>query len=301
MRIARLFGMVALGLSALVLTAYGVVHVGSERALNRTYDVALSSFSLTANPATASPAGEEMVTDGSARLAEGERLARIRGCIGCHGSALEGKVFFDQPWLARVVAPDLTRIASDYTDAELERVIRRGVRRDGRSTWAMPSPMYYHLSDDDLSDDDLAMMIAYIRSVAPSDGYTTEVRLRLLGRLLVFSGKLPPLVAEIDTLAPRTAPDPTDPQSLGRYLAMTSCTECHGPDLRGPREGDGAPDLRIAAAFSPDDFARLMREGVGLAGRELGLMGGVARGRFVHFTDEEVRAIHAYLATLVTP
>jgi mono/diheme cytochrome c family protein len=193
------------------------------------------------------------------------------------------------------VAPDLTRIDSEHTDAELERAIRRGVRRDGRSTWAMPSPMYYHLADDDL-----AMMLAYIRSVPPSDGFTTEVRLRLLGRLLVFSGKLPPLVTGIDTLAPRTAPDPTDQQSLGRYLAMTSCSECHGPELRGAREGDGAPDLRIAAAFSPDDFARLMREGVGLGGRELGLMGGVSRGRFVHFTDEEVRAIQAYLATLVT-
>jgi mono/diheme cytochrome c family protein len=51
--------------------------------------------------------------------------------------------------------------------------------------------------------------------------------------------------------------DRDDPLSVGRYLALTSCTECHGMDLRGhPPE---SPDLRIAAAFSPEAFTELMR------------------------------------------
>lgn len=37
-----------------------------------------------------------------------------------------------------------------------------------------------------------------------------------------------------------------------------------------------------------------MREGVPLDGRELGLMKRVAVGRFSHFTDEEIAALHAY-------
>ena len=35
--------------------------------------------------------------------------------------------------------------------------------------------------------------------------------------------------------------------------------------------------------------------GVGAGDRKLGLMGEVARGRYSHFTDAEMAAIHAYL------
>jgi hypothetical protein len=38
-----------------------------------------------------------------------------------------------------------------------------------------------------------------------------------------------------------------------------------------------------------------MREGVPIGGRDLELMDDVARGRFVHFTDEEVGDLFAYL------
>ena len=41
-----------------------------------------------------------------------------------------------------------------------------------------------------------------------------------------------------------------------------------------------------------------MREGIGLGGRELGLMREVAIGRFAHFTEAEVDALYAYLRTL---
>jgi hypothetical protein len=43
-----------------------------------------------------------------------------------------------------------------------------------------------------------------------------------------------------------------------------------------------------------------MREGVPRDGRKLGLMGDVARSRFVHLTDEEVGALYAYLSTQMT-
>jgi hypothetical protein len=96
---------------------------GSQRTLNRIYDVPLSALSHPAAPAPAPMPRRSPWVSGS----------RARGCIGCHGTALEGRVFVDEPWLARVVAPDPTRIAREYSDAELERAIRRGVRRDGGS------------------------------------------------------------------------------------------------------------------------------------------------------------------------
>lgn len=80
---------------------------------------------------------------------------------------------------------------------------------------------------------------------------------------------------------------------------MTTCNECHGFSLRAdvPWESDGrSPDLvAVVAGYEEADFRRLMREGVPIGGRDLELMDDVARGRFVHFTDEEVGDLFAYL------
>ena len=62
---------------------------------------------------------------------------------------------------------------------------------------------------------------------------------------------------------------------------------------------EGAPDtpaLSIVAGSSAAEFAKLLRVGVPRDGRKLDLMAEVARGRFSHFTDEEVSGLHAYLS-----
>lgn len=43
-------------------------------------------------------------------------------------------------------------------------------------------------------------------------------------------------------------------------------------------------------------FAHLMRSGTALGERELPMMSGVARARFVHRTDDEVRDSYAFLS-----
>jgi mono/diheme cytochrome c family protein len=64
----------------------------------------------------------------------------------------------------------------------------------------------------------------------------------------------------------------------GRYLARTICAECHGTSLRGAVNPDFAsPDLWMVAAYPADAFTRLMRDGVGLGDRDLGVMGVRAR------------------------
>jgi acetylornithine deacetylase/succinyl-diaminopimelate desuccinylase-like protein len=59
-------------------------------------------------------------------------------------------VFFDQPMLARLVAPNVVRAIKGYSDAELARLLRHGVRPDGRGVAVMPSSTFYHLDDADL-------------------------------------------------------------------------------------------------------------------------------------------------------
>jgi mono/diheme cytochrome c family protein len=264
-------------LAGLVLLGGIGLYGASERVVRRTYDVPLSAITLPDDPA---------------ELLEGQRLARLRGCVGgCHGQGVEGGLFYDEPKIARIVAPNLTDVVRDYSDAELERVIRRGVRRDGRSVFAMPSPMFAHLSDEDLG-----RIIAFLRSEPPVDGPASVFALGPLGRVGLVTRQFPPLAEEIP--AQTSAGGGTASGSRrGEYLALTICTECHGQDLRGGPEGS-PPDLAIAGAYSDDEFTLLMSTGIGLGGRDLGLMSAVARSRFSYLNDDEVQDLHAYLKTL---
>lgn len=276
---------IAIGVLAacVVLVVIGLYAV-SERIIRRTYDMPLSTIEV------------PPVRRDSATLAEGMRLARIRGCYdGCHGEGMDGGVFGDDPWYGRLVAPNLHLTATRLSDAELVRVIRHGVRQSGRSTLGMPSSMFYHLSDEDLG-----AILALIKSRTPSAGTEAEVKPGILARLELVSGKFPPYAQEIDHAAARLPKDTADPVAFGRYLATTSCSECHGMDFQGD-PNYAIPSLTIASGYSDADFARLMRIGIALGNRELGLMSQVARSRFANFSDVEVRSVHAFLRTLKAP
>ena len=92
--------------------------------------------------------------------------------------------------------------------------------------------------------------------------------------------------------APRPPKGP-DAAALGLYVARTSCTECHGMKLEGSQD---TPALSVVAAYSAEQFAKLMREGVPKDGRKLGLMAETAKHRFAYFTDEEVNGLYTYLS-----
>lgn len=56
-----------------------------------------------------------------------------------------------------------------------------------------------------------------------------------------------------------------------------------------------SPPLLLGAGYELDAWHRLMREGKGISGRDLGLMSEVAVSRLVHLTDAEVDALYAFL------
>ena len=267
----------AIGLGSLIAIALLVIYGGSEYLLRRGYDVA----------ATPVP-----VPTDSASIARGQHIALTRGCTGCHGQNLEGKVFFDGPMIARLIAPNLTRVAREYSDADLARVIRHGIRPKGRNVAVMPSAMLYHLSDADLG-----ALIGYLRTVPPTESTLPATSMRLLARVGLVTGRYHAEAATIDHKAPRLPEsNDADPVARGHYLAKTSCTECHGQNFRGDAVGEEpTPALSVVQAYSAEEFARLMKEGVPRDGRKLRLMGDVARSRFSQFTDAEIAAIYAYL------
>ena len=158
----------------------------------------------------------------------------------------------------------------------------------------MPSPMFYHLSDADLG-----RIIAFLRSTPVTDKHTYAFSAGPVWRWQMASGEWAPWPEDIAALGPRmAAPTEGDTLRIGEYLARTSCTECHGDKLEG---GGPTPNLTVAAAYSPEDFMKLMRTGSALGGRELHLMSQVARTRFTHFTDAEIAALHAFLLKRAQP
>jgi cytochrome c553 len=84
-----------------------------------------------------------------------------------------------------------------------------------------------------------------------------------------------------------------DPLAYGHYLAMNVCSECHGVDFEG-LEGF-TPPLSVVRAYDREQFGRLMSEGIGLGGRDLGLMSEVAQTRFSALEDHEVDDLYAFL------
>ena len=157
----------------------------------------------------------------------------------------------------------------------------------------MPAQMFSHLNDDDLGK-----IIAYVRSVPALDGVEPELTIRTLGRIGIVTDKFQPVATQIDASARIALPNHTDPLARGRYLVMTACTECHGAKLEG-LDIVKAPSLLVAAAYSKNDFAKLMRTGVGVGDHKLGLMAEVAQMRFSAFTDAEVDAVRTYLDAFV--
>jgi len=286
-KVLRYLGYTLGALAALLLVAIGVVYAMSERIIARTYDA---------------PAERVMVPTDSASIAEGERLARVRGCPGCHGDRLQGNVFFDEPGVARLTAGNLTRAARRYSDAELARIIRHGVRPDGSSVFGMPSVAFYHLTDEDLG-----RIIAWVRSMPEVEGPDSRLEARMMGRIGLMMGMYKPTAVEVDTVRVMglevrdsrlgvrdSSLETRDPRLTGRYLALSVCAECHGPDLKGSPMG--APGLTVVQGYSLEAFQRFMRTGIAADGTEKGLMSEVAKGRFVHLDSAEVRQLHEYLS-----
>lgn len=272
----RRVGIAVVSLVGLAVIGYALVYGLSERILRRTYEAPAVALTIPTDPDS---------------IREGRRLATIRGCFNdCHGKEAEGRVLFDDPKIARIVAPNLTAAVRKYSDAQLAIIIRNGVRPDGRSVIVMPAEAFSGMTDADLS-----RIIAFLKSLPLVPGPGPDVAVGPLGRLGLVTGKFKTVAQLIaDTVPPPTAMTPE--AQRGRYLAQTICAECHGTSLRGAANPDfTSPDLRVVASYSSEAFTRLLRTGVALGERKLGVMSERARNNLSHLTDSEIAALYSYL------
>ena len=264
-------GIVAVSFIAIVVVVMIYAYSASEREFARQYKVA-ETLSVS------------LPTD-AAEIEEGHRLAHITGCTHCHGANLAEPNAIDIPGIARFVPPNISQIVPTTSDAQLVGLLRRGVKIDGTSAWLMPAEMFRHLHDEDV-----ARILAWVRTVPASGEVAGKTSIHLMGRALVAMNQIKPVARQID----EAKGEPAILPGRGAYLVMNACSECHGQDLNGVPMAN-APSLVVVKGYSAEQFARLMHDGVGVGEREFELMTPTAKARFSHLTADEVQAVYEFL------
>ncbi len=266
----------------------------------------MSNSRMNAAVAVSDPAPS--VTLDSLSVARGEYLVRaITKCVDCHGDDMGGKDFIDAGPVFAVRGPNLTKgaggIGAELSDDDIVRSIRHGVGRDGRKLLFMPSMAW-----PDMADDDVAAIVAYVRSLTPVDRVMPPSEVRPVGRALYLAGQLPLYEAEeIDHDGPfnRMKPPAGPTAEYGRYLAtIGGCTGCHGPGLSGGQVPGTPPELKPAANITPTgighwteaDFFRALREGKRPDGSTIDPFMPIAATKLM--TDDDTRAIWNFLISV---
>ncbi|HSD18361.1 MAG TPA: c-type cytochrome [Thermomonas sp.] len=226
---------------------------------------------------------------------EGLRVAKRAGCTGCHMDNGRGGGFdIRSPEGDRVVAPNLTQRREAYDDPGIAALLQQGRTHDGHRAFGMPIYMFQHLSNREVGD-----ITAWLRALPPVDNPGLAVTTLTADTVRKLEDGTHPYNDD-DKPDPGNVPPverPSEPLALGRHLALSSCSECHGRDLTG-WEGDTTPSLVLVnKAYTPETFARLLKTGIASNGKDTatGFMSRTARDRFAILTDAEVAALKLYL------
>jgi mono/diheme cytochrome c family protein len=270
--------LIALGL--IIAAAWGIESI-STQALLAHHALPAQALAVMPSPSTAN---------------DGNRLAHVDGCFGCHGDQLTGRVVFNGWFGTQIVAPNLTRLAHQETDAQLAAAIRYGVNRDGTSVIEMPSKEFIKSSDSDV-----AAIIAYLRTLPERPDLVGKTRWRFDGRTMLVMGLLPSESTMVNASDRGPLQTPKSPLELGRYITQSHCSVCHGPDLSG-KTIESSPDLRVSIVhYSPTAFEHFFRTGDGQIGHGTGTMTKMIRSRFKYLTVADVDAIYLYLRAPTGP
>ena len=256
------------------------------------------------------------------RLSRGRYLAEgVLGCTDCH-SQLEGepkpgeapvfthkgggRAVINQKGFvlaASNISPDAQTGAGTWTDDQFARAIREGIGHDGRTLF----PMMPYQDFRNLSDEDLAAVIVYIRSLEPVHNVLPKPQIPFPLSRLIQSAPQPVLT--------RIANTATDRIARGRYLTrIGGCIDCHTPEdqmhhpiqgmeFAGGKQVEGlparsanlTPDPSGISYYDEEMFVRVMRTGhVGARALNPPMPWWVFR----NMSDDDLKGIFAYLRTV---
>ena len=255
----------------------------------------------------------------SALLKRGNELQNgVVACANCHSPrdaqgkpiaelGMSGGMKFDNgPFVAyaRNITPDKETGIGRWTDQQLGKAIREGIRPDGTVIGPpMPIGLYRGISDADLK-----AIIAYVRAQKPVKNQVAKSDYKM---------PLPPNYGP--PVGKVSAPPKSDLVAYGAYLAgpLGHCIECHTPMVKGHFDfanstGAGGilfkgpwgasvsrnltPDASGLKNWSDVEIARAIRTGVSRDGTAL--KPPMAFGWYRNISDGDIRAIIAYLRSL---
>ena len=209
---------------------------------------------------------------------------------------------------SRNITPDPETGIGTWTDDEVARAIREGVRKDGSALF----PVMPYTEFSKMDDADVEAIVVYLRTLTP---VRNQVPVRNLPFPLEYIVKTMPM--------PITAPQASHPAAnaaeRGRYLAtIASCVGCHTPDdqgqaIPGMEYGGGAefhdpgqngkavhslnitPDPSGIAHYDESLFKEFIRTGE-IKGRVVNHI--MPLEFFKNMTDGDLTDIFAFLQTL---
>jgi hypothetical protein len=285
--------------------------------------------------ASASPASVlemETIPRTPARQARGQYLVEgLLQCPFCHseydfsqrparpvaGKKAGGLDFdtFGLPKGNRIFAPNISSDvdfgAGKWKDADFVRALRQGIGHDGRTLFPLMPYQYFR----SLSDEDLASVIVYERSMTPVHIQQPKTTL---------TDDIKKTFQPLEPLAHVAEPDRSDRVAYGKYLVTVGhCDGCHTPqdvhgdpipgmafaggvDMSGPWGPDPnkiisvaslnlTPDPSGISYFDEQMFINVIRNGQVNARPLASIM---PWGFFRNLSDEDLKAIFSYLRTL---
>ena len=289
-KILKWIGIVLGSLIGLLLVAVAVLYFTGKARMEKVYTVETSNLTL--------PTDAESIEYGRHRV---ETL-----CQGCHGADLSGvENWFNAPPIGRIDSANLTSgeggLGEDFTTEDYVRAIRHGIDQEGKPIFMIAVPSTAHISDEDL-----AAIIAYIKTVPPVDHKVEERKFTPLAYVMFGAGILGDLPAEVVSHdAHVTAPERGASVEYGEYLVnMNDCRICHGSQLNGGASPDPtttwiSPNLTPGGElgfWTEEQFINTLQTGVTPSGHELNE--NMPWKDYRNFYDYELQAIWLYLQSL---
>ncbi|NML47201.1 cytochrome c [Ramlibacter sp. G-1-2-2] len=244
-------------------------------------------------------------------------MQSVVACGNCHyqrgpqgeplpEKGLSGGMAWDEPGIqahAANITPDPETGIGKWTDAQLAKAIREGVRPDGSLIGPpMPVAFYRHLSDDDLK-----AIVAYLRAQPAVKNAVPKSS---------YGFPLPPNYGPAVTAV--KAPPRANKVKYGEYLAnIGHCMECHTPRdgkgmlvkgqwgaggqvFKGPWGASVSRNLTSHAtglkSWSDAEVAKAIRTGMDREGKPYRPPMGF--GFYQNISDEDMGALVAYLRSL---
>ncbi len=252
-----------------------------------------------------------------AAVQRGAYLARLGDCGACHtsegGKEMAGGLAFDTP-MGRIystnITPDPKTGIGEYTLAQFEGALRRGVNANGENLYpAMPYPSLAKVTDDDVK----ALYAYFMKGVPPVEkaNKLNEMRFPFNIRLGLAFWK----AAFLDRR--RFAEDPSkDGQwNRGAYIVegLGHCGVCHTPRGVGMQEmatredgksflsGSTIPPwhaVSLRNLWSEEQIAQFLKTGINDHAAAYGNMTEVVHGSTQNFSGEDLGAVAHFLNSL---